>query len=106
MRKPTRLMTIAARRWFWLVVSVVLVCTWTAVSFVLVLVIMLVPGLALTTPVTLTALTLGCLGGLLVNRRAGSTARQVVVAGLSVGAGALLARVVAFGLIGYVLGSL
>jgi hypothetical protein len=75
------------------------------VGFVLVLPIMVVPGLALTVPAPLAALALGCLGGLLVASRRNCTTRRVVVTGLSVGAGALLANVVAFGLIGYVLGS-
>jgi hypothetical protein len=91
---------------YYMAVRVLVVCTWTAVAFVLVLAIMVVPGLALTVPAPLAALTLGCLGGLVVTRHQRSTTRQVTVAGLCVGVGALLANVVAFGLIGYVLGSL
>jgi hypothetical protein len=101
-----RALSPTAPKWFWMAVSVLIVCTWTVVGFVLVLPIMVVPGLALTVPAPLAALTLGCLGGLLVASRRNCTTRRVAVTGLSVGAGALLANVVAFGLIGDVLGSL
>jgi hypothetical protein len=106
MRSSGRFPIVAARRWFRAAVMVVVVCVWTAVAFVLVLTIMLVPGLALTVPAPLAALMLGCLGGLLITQHPGSTTRQVLVAGSSVGVGALLANMLAFGLIGYVLASL
>jgi hypothetical protein len=50
MRSSGRFPTVAARRWFRAAAMVLVVCVWTAVAFVLVLTIMLVPGLALTVP--------------------------------------------------------